>query len=187
MNAAPWSWRDWSALAALLLVLIVCLPIFVCMPPWVDAKLCDICDRVILRGGVLYRDTFDTNLAGMAWLHLAIRIMFGWNFEAIRAADLFVVAGIVFLLVHWVALERVAAFLRKQDLREDEPICPHESTMPLYVELNKSPTFRLLFYGQAGRLSPPSPTDTSGIVRQPGAIRGQRFEDGWHHAARFPR
>lgn len=101
MNATPWSWRDWSALAALLSVLIVCLPIFVCMAPWVDATFYDICARVILRGGVLYRDTFDTNLPGMAWLHLVIRAMFGWRSEVIRAADFTVVAGIAFLLVHW--------------------------------------------------------------------------------------
>ncbi len=53
------------------------------------------------RGGVLYRDTFDTNLPGMAWLHLAIRSLFGWSSEVLRAADFLVVASIVYLLVRW--------------------------------------------------------------------------------------
>jgi hypothetical protein len=101
MEHAGYTWRDGAALAALLLVLIVCLPIFLCMAPWVDATFYDICARVIQHGGVLYRDTFDTNLPGMAWLHLAIRSVFGWRSEVIRAADFLVVAGIAYLLVHW--------------------------------------------------------------------------------------
>ncbi|HTU91055.1 MAG TPA: hypothetical protein VMF69_13335 [Gemmataceae bacterium] len=101
MNATPWSWRDGPALAALLLVLIVCLPIFLCMPLWVDATFYDVCARVILHGGVLYRDTFDTNLPGMAWLHLGIRSLFGWRSEVLRAADFVVVAGIICLLARW--------------------------------------------------------------------------------------
>jgi len=52
----------------------------------------------------------------------------------------------------WEDLERTADFLRGQDLREDEPLCLHESTMPLYLELNKYPAFRFLFYGQAVRV-----------------------------------
>lgn len=101
MKPATYLWRDWSALLALLLVLIVCLPIFLCMAPWVDATFYDVCAHVILRGGVLYRDTFDTNLPGMAWLHLIIRSLFGWSSEVLRAADFMVVASITYLLVHW--------------------------------------------------------------------------------------
>jgi hypothetical protein len=101
MKYASYTWRDWSALFALLVVLIVCLPIFLCMAPWVDATFYDVCARVIQRGGVLYRDTFDTNLPGMAWLHLGIRSVFGWCSEVIRAADFLVVAGIAYLLVRW--------------------------------------------------------------------------------------
>lgn len=101
MNYASYTWRDWTALAALLLVLIVSLPIFLCMAPWVDATFYDVCALVIQHGGVLYRDTFDTNLPGMAWLHLAIRSVFGWRSEVIRAADFLVVAGITFLLACW--------------------------------------------------------------------------------------
>ena len=101
LSVRKWSWRDGSALAALLLVSIVCLPIFLCMAPWVDATFYDICARIIQRDGVLYRDSFDTNLPGMAWLHLAIRSLFGWRSEVIRAADFLVVAGITLLLVRW--------------------------------------------------------------------------------------
>ena len=101
LSARKWSWQDGSALAALLLVPLVCLPIFLCMPPWVDATFYDICARIIQRDGVLYRDSFDTNLPGMAWLHLGIRSLFGWRSEVIRAADFAVVAGIAFLLVRW--------------------------------------------------------------------------------------
>lgn len=101
MNYACFTWRDWSGLAALLLVLIVCLPIFLCMGLWVDATFYDVCAHVIQRGGVLYRDTFDTNLPGMAWVHLAIRSMFGWSSEVLRVADVIVIAGIVYLLARW--------------------------------------------------------------------------------------
>lgn len=101
MKYASCAWRDAAALAALLLVLIVCLPIFLCMPQWVDATFYDICARVILQGGVLYRDTFDINLPGMAWLHLGVRSVFGWRSEVLRAADFFVVAAITCLLVRW--------------------------------------------------------------------------------------
>ena len=59
MSARDWTWRDSTAAAALLLVLIVCLPIFLCMAPWVDATFYDVFARVLLGGGVLYRDTFD--------------------------------------------------------------------------------------------------------------------------------
>lgn len=101
MKIVNYTWREWSALSALLLVLIVCLPIFLCMAPWVDATFYDICARVIQRGGVLYRDSFDTNLPGMAWLHLGIRSLFGWRSEVIRLADFLVVSGITYLLVRW--------------------------------------------------------------------------------------
>ncbi len=45
--------------------------------------------------------------------------------------------------------ERVKAFLRTQEMGADEPICLHESTMPLYLELDRSPPVRYLFFGQA--------------------------------------
>jgi hypothetical protein len=49
----------------------------------------------------------------------------------------------------WSDLERVAAFLRDQEVRPDEMICLHESTMPLYLELDRTPPVRYLFFGQA--------------------------------------
>jgi hypothetical protein len=101
MKNVGYTRRDWAALTALLLMLIVSLPIFLCMAPFVDATFYDVCARVILRGGILYRDTFDTNLPGMAWLHLGIRSLFGWRSEVLRVADFLVIASIAYLLARW--------------------------------------------------------------------------------------
>jgi hypothetical protein len=310
MKNAGYTWRDWSALFTLLLMLIVCLPIFLCMAPWVDATFYDICARVILRGGTLYRDTFDTKLLaggligggiGSLWLwrtgawgpfwdimlhwdpeykdfshawphrwshlkfwfatslpwclvHIAalplaaitlvntlrrrempppkrlaqallavlylswigqVLLFQGWypyhwtppallglalvaTWLRVPAEPLWRVAlrfqlllfvalalfthpmlrpqrlatwwacviqgstnelrdllaltpeqGVVGGASDWGELGRVADFLRNQELREDEPICLHESTMPLYLVLNREPPLRFLFYGQA--------------------------------------
>jgi hypothetical protein len=53
----------------------------------------------MLQGGVFYRDTFETNLPGMVWPHMAVRALFGWSPEAIRVADLLVLTGIIGLLL----------------------------------------------------------------------------------------
>jgi hypothetical protein len=87
--------------ACLLLLLTVALPLFLCMPLWADVIHYDLCARNLLRGGVHYRDTFDVNLPGMAWLHVAVRSLLGWSSEAMRLADFLVVAVIVGLLVCW--------------------------------------------------------------------------------------
>ena len=79
----------WLVLAALL---VAGLPLFVCMPLWPDVTLYDLAARNVLRGGVHYRDIFDTNLPGMVWLHALVRSLFGWSSEAMRAADAVVVA-----------------------------------------------------------------------------------------------
>ncbi len=78
------------------------MPLFVCMPPWADVTLYDVAARNILRGGVHYRDVFDTNLPGMPWLMAAFRVAFGRSYEALRAADLLVVGAIVWALCGWV-------------------------------------------------------------------------------------
>ena len=49
----------------------------------------------------------------------------------------------------WQDLKRVEAFLRTQEMGEDEPLCLHESTMPLYLELDRIPPVRYLFFAQA--------------------------------------
>ena len=88
----------WSVAA---LALLAGVPLFVCMPPWTDATLYDVAARNILRGGVHYRDVFDTNLPGMVWATAAIRSIAGWSCEALRIADLLIVGGSVAILVFW--------------------------------------------------------------------------------------
>jgi hypothetical protein len=99
---ARWSWRlGWCALALLLLVAV---PLHVSMPLFSDVIQYDISARVVLKGGVHYRDVFDTNLPGMVWVHMAIRSLLGWSSEAFRLADLAVVSAIIVLLVGWLRL-----------------------------------------------------------------------------------
>jgi hypothetical protein len=90
----------WAALA---LLAVVGVPLFLRMGPWVDVTHYDLAARNVLQGGVHYRDIFDTNLPGMVWLHVVIRSAFGWSFEAIRAVDLLMVAASAILLVRWLA------------------------------------------------------------------------------------
>lgn len=86
---------------ALVLLLVVGTPLFLCMPLWADATLYDLAARNVRDGGVPYRDIFDTNLPGMVWLHLLVRHLLGERSEALRLADLFVYSGIVLLLLSW--------------------------------------------------------------------------------------
>ena len=52
----------------------------------------------ILRGGVHYRDVFDTNLPGIDWSMAAIRLTCGWSYEVLRIGDLLIVAATVGIL-----------------------------------------------------------------------------------------
>ena len=61
------------------LALIIGVPLFLRMPPWCDLTLYDVAAQNLLRGGVHYRDVFDTNLPGFVWILTAIRATFGWN------------------------------------------------------------------------------------------------------------
>ena len=79
-------------------VLILGIPLFLCMPPWCDVTLYDLAVRNILRGGVHYRDLFDTNLPGIDWIMLAIRTTCGWSYEALRAWDLVFVGTTIALM-----------------------------------------------------------------------------------------
>jgi hypothetical protein len=100
-NASHWSeYLPWMVLGLLLLL---GLPLFLCMPLWVDATLYDLAARNVLAGGIHYRDLFDTNLPGMVWLHAAIRSLCGWRSETLRLVDAGVVAGIIWLLLSWLA------------------------------------------------------------------------------------
>ncbi|MFO0822339.1 MAG: hypothetical protein U0792_04360 [Gemmataceae bacterium] len=84
------------------LTLLAGVPLFLCMPPWVDVTLYDMAARSILRGGVYYRDVFDTNLPGVTWVMASVRFVFGWSYEALRVFDLLVIAAEVALLIVWV-------------------------------------------------------------------------------------
>src|SRR5258708_39175184 len=97
----PWrSARLGEAVAGL--VFLAGVPLLLCMPPWADATLYDVAARNLLRGGIHYRDVFDTNLPGMVWATAAIRSISGWSFEALRGWDLLIVGGSVAVLLMWV-------------------------------------------------------------------------------------
>lgn len=85
-------------------------PLFLCLPPWNDVTLHDMVVRSMLRGGVLYRDVFDTNLPGIDWSMAAVRLAFGWSYEVLRAVDLVVIAAEVWLLIGWVRQAGAACY-----------------------------------------------------------------------------
>lgn len=96
-------WRSaWGAWIVTLAVLLAGVPLFLCMPPWNDVTLHDMVVRNILRGGVLYRDVFDTNLPGIDWAMAAIRRTCGWSYEVLRAADLLIIGTSLVVLRSWV-------------------------------------------------------------------------------------
>lgn len=95
-------WRlAWPAWALAVVFTAAGVPLFLRMPPWCDLTLYDLAARNVLHGGVHYRDVFDTNLPGFVWLLAGVRAAFGWSTEAVRAVDLAIVAGIVWLLARF--------------------------------------------------------------------------------------
>ncbi|MDB5313491.1 MAG: hypothetical protein JWO38_7693, partial [Gemmataceae bacterium] len=104
--APPGRWRPWRSAgfgwAVVALVLVGGVPLFLCMPPWTDVTLYDVAARNVLRGGVHYRDVFDTNLPGVVWAMAAIRATCGWSYEALRAWDLILVGTASTVLGVWV-------------------------------------------------------------------------------------
>jgi hypothetical protein len=89
----------WSALV---LVVVIGTPIFLCMPRNFDIYHYDICARNLLNGGVHYRDTFDNNLPGIVWLQAGIRWLIGWGSESLHAVDLLFFSIDVLFLLPWV-------------------------------------------------------------------------------------
>ena len=85
----------WILLAALLVSNV---PLFLCMPLTADTVYYDLQAENLLAGGVLYRDYVEPNLPGIVWLHAGIRALLGWRSEAIRLADLLILAAAVALL-----------------------------------------------------------------------------------------
>lgn len=92
-------WIGWFALG---LAILGGVPLFLCLPLWVDVTLYDLAARAVLRGGVHYRDVFDTNTPGIVWFHAVARSLFGWRPEALRAVDLGMVSATAVLLAGWV-------------------------------------------------------------------------------------
>jgi hypothetical protein len=103
---APRRRRPWRSAAAgwavAALALLAGVPLFLCLPPWNDVTLHDMAARSVLRGGVHYRDVFDTNLPGIDWAMAAVRALFGRSYEALRAVDLVVIGAAVAVLCGWV-------------------------------------------------------------------------------------
>ena len=93
------TWPAWTVLA---LVLVTGVPLFLCLPLWVDVQHYDLCVRNYLRGDVPYRDTFDNNLPGILWLQAIVRLIVGWRPEMLRLADLVIVGLAAGLLLRWV-------------------------------------------------------------------------------------
>ena len=82
----------------MLVVLVVCLPLFVCMPITADTAMYDLQAGTVLDGGVAYRDILEPNLPGVIWLHMLLRLLIGPSSEAIRLVDFAILGAIVLLL-----------------------------------------------------------------------------------------
>src|SRR5262245_28049537 len=93
----------WTASLCLGALLIVAVPLFLRTGVWVDSTFYDVAARTVVNGGLYYRDVFDTNLPGMLWLHVLVRWLFGWSYEALRAVDLAIVTAVVWLLTGYLA------------------------------------------------------------------------------------
>jgi hypothetical protein len=92
-------WRSvWLPRVLFVVALVAGLPLFLRSPLWCDLTLYDMAVRNLLRGGVHYRDIFDTNLPGFVWLLTGLRWAFGPSAVVVRVADLLVVAGILVLI-----------------------------------------------------------------------------------------
>jgi hypothetical protein len=142
----------WSALV---LILAVGVPIFLCMPVSFDISHYDICSRNLLRGGVHYRDTFDNNLPGIVWLQAGIRWLIGWRSESLHAVDLLFFSIDVMLLLPWVrrrARVWTAAALYAFYLFLPEP-CPCQRDIWMFLPALVGLTLRRR---QVGRLSQPA-------------------------------
>jgi hypothetical protein len=95
-------WRSavlgWLVAAAFLLVGV---PLFLRMPLWCDATLHAVAARAFSTGGVHYRDVFETNPPGFAWMLCIVRGTFGTSSVAFRTVDLLIVAFVTAGLWWW--------------------------------------------------------------------------------------
>jgi hypothetical protein len=102
MAEVPLPWRSarlgWLVAVAFLAVGV---PLFLRMPLWCDATLYAVAARTVSTGGVHYRDVFDTNPPGFVWLLCAVRGVLGTSSDALRLADLALVALVTVGLLWW--------------------------------------------------------------------------------------
>jgi hypothetical protein len=99
----------WIVLAAFL---IVAVPLFLRMPVTNDVTSYDICARHVLEGGPLERDFLFLAPPGIVWARALVRFVGGWSSEAVRVADLAVVAAVIWLLVRWLRASGVPLVVR---------------------------------------------------------------------------
>jgi hypothetical protein len=86
----------WSTLA---LVLGVCVPLWLRLPPWMDNTFFDICARAVLEGRILYRDVLVHSPPGMVLTQAAIRGLCGWGSATLGVVDLIFFSATAALLV----------------------------------------------------------------------------------------
>ncbi len=91
----------WIALIIFFLILILNIPLFIRMPLATDVVLYDLQAQMALDDGVLYKDMFETNLPGIVWLHMLVRLVVGMSSDAIRIVDLIIFSGSASLLMLW--------------------------------------------------------------------------------------
>ncbi|QDV50546.1 hypothetical protein [Gimesia fumaroli] len=91
----------WAAAVIFLLILILNVPLFIRMPLATDVVLYDLQAQMVLNGGTMYQDMFETNLPGIVWVHMLVRSLVGMSSDAIRAVDLVIFSGTAFLLMLW--------------------------------------------------------------------------------------
>jgi hypothetical protein len=78
------------------LVALLWIPIFIRMPPSIDANYFDLAVQARARGTKMYVEFVDGHPPGIHWIHSGIRYCLGWSSEAMRSYDLlnfFLVAG----------------------------------------------------------------------------------------------
>lgn len=93
--------RTWIAALIFIFILILNIPLFIRMPLATDVVLYDLQAQMVLHGGTLYQDMFETNLPGIVWLHMLVRSATGMSSDAIRVVDLIIFSGTALLLMQW--------------------------------------------------------------------------------------
>ncbi|QDT42433.1 hypothetical protein Pan241w_25170 [Gimesia alba] len=91
----------WIAIIVFLLILTLNVPLFIRMPLATDVVFYDLQAQMVLNGGTLYQDMFETNLPGIVWVHMLVRPLVGMSSDAILVVDLVIFSGTTFLLMLW--------------------------------------------------------------------------------------